>query len=310
MKQSDRTVELRHALVTTADAAPYQPRISRRRAVTIASIAAFALGGVATGGAVATAAIAGSNDPTAEQVHYSGEISKQNIVGTHADLFGDPFNFLGEGTTSVDLGAIPPGATALAFGLDCVDSGNYDATIDGVRQMHIDCTDASIDQRGGGGGQLGVEGSGPHTLVITGSGRYIVWAQWAAEKPIPPSSEAQAEAMADGIVTREEYVAGFDRYVACMAGAGYHVDGGNRTATLISYSIVAAAVDDGTDQLCYDPEYKDIDMTWQIAHVDESETTQLLRDCLTAHGVTPAYPSAEVDQQLKDNGIDPRDCLQ
>ena len=308
MKQSDRTIELRHALVTTADAAPYQPRTSRRRGLAIASIAALALAGAATGGAVAATSVVASDQPTPEQVALSGQFSKQSIVGTHADLFGAQFSFTGEGTTTVDLGTIPTGATALAFGLDCVDPGDYNAAIDGVWQLGSTCTEDDPKHAGGGGGQLRVSGPGSHTLTVTGPGWYIVWAQWAAEKPIPSSSVAQMEALADGVVTREEYVAGFDRFAACMAGAGYPLDGGNRAAIIISASMPSAAVDDGTDRRCYEPEFMDIDIAWQGAHQDDSETTQFLRDCLTAHGITPAHPRTEVDQQLKDNGIDYDEC--
>jgi hypothetical protein len=305
---TDRTTELRHALVTTVDAAAYQRRGPRRQAV-IAAVAAFAIAGAATGGAVATT-LSGSDGPTPDDVALSGRVSQTIILGTHADVFGEPVNFLGQGTTTVDLGEIPDGATQLALALDCVDAGDYEMSIDGEWQMGAGCDDESVNQLGGSGGPIIVTGSGTHTLTITGPGRYIVWAQWSAEHPVPPTSEAQAEAMADGVVTREEYVAGFDRFKACMIGAGYHVDGGNRQAPIISYAIPSAAVDDGTERRCYEPEYMLIDTEWQLAHEDESSSTEFLRQCLREHGIEPAYPSAEVDQQLADNSIDPlEDCL-
>ena len=304
---TDRTTELRHALVTTVDAAPLARRLPRRR-IAIAAIAAFALAGATTGGAVASS-LTGSDEPTDERVQLSGRLAEALIVGTHADLFGEPFTFLGQGTTTVDLGEMPVGATALALSMDCVDSGDYTTTIDDKAIGSEWCSDESIAQVGGGGGQIEVTGAGAHTLTISGPGRYIVWAQWSAEHPVPPTSVAQAEAMADGVVTREEYVAGFDRFVACMSGGGYHVDGGNRDGTFINYAIPGASVDDGTDRRCYEPEYMLIDMSWQAAHQDESESTEFLRECLREHGIEPAYPSAEVDQQLADNGIDVIDCL-
>jgi hypothetical protein len=33
-----------------------------------------------------------------------------------------------------------------------------------------------------------------------------------------------------------------------------------------------------------------------------------LRECLRQHGIEPAYPRTEVDQQLIDNGIDFSEC--
>jgi len=307
MKQSDRALELRHALVTTVDATPYQRRLPRR-ALAVAAVAGFVLAGAATGGAVASS-FGDGNEPTEERVQLSGHLGQDLVVGTHADLFGEAVNLLGQGTTVIDLGEIPDGATALAFSIDCVDPGDYTTTIDDRLIGTEQCTAESIAQVGGGGLQFGVEGSGTHTLTISGPGRYIIWAQWSAEHPVPPSSAAQTEAMADGVITREEYVAGWDRYNACMVGAGYYIDGGNRDAPIILGSIPAAAVDDGTDRLCYEPEFQDIDMAWQIAHEDESETTQALRDCLTAHGIVPAYSRVDVDQQLAENGIDVLDCF-
>lgn len=304
---TDRTSQLRSALVTAVDATPPQRRLPRRH-IAVAAIAAFALAGAATGGAVA-ATRAGSDEPSAERVQLSADRGRDIVVGTHADLFGDPFIFVGQGTTTVDLGEMPDGAATLALSMDCVDPGDYTTTIDDRLVSTEWCSDESIAQIGGGGGQIGVTGAGAHTLTVDGPGRYIIWAQWSAEHPVPPSSAAQTEAMEDGVVSREEYVAGFDRFVACMTGAGYHVDGGNREATFISYAIPGASVDDGTDRLCYEPEFQDIDMAWQIAHEDESESTEFLRECLRQHGVEPAYPAAEVDQQLADNGIDVMDCF-
>lgn len=305
---TDRTTELRRALVTTVDAAAYQRRFARRYVV-IAAIAAFAIAGAATGGAVATS-LSVSDGPTPDDVALSGRVSQAAILGTHADVFGEPVTFLGQGTTSVDLGEIPKGATQLALALDCVDAGEYDMSIDGEWQMGAGCDDESPSQLGGGGGPIIVTGPGTHTLTVTGPGRYIIWAQWSAEHPVPPISEAQAEAMADDVVTREEYVAGFDRFKACMIGAGYHVDGGNRQAPIISYAIPSASVDDGTERRCYEPEYMLIDTEWQLAHLDDSSSTEFLRQCLRERGIEPAYPRAEVDQQLIANGIDPiEDCL-
>jgi len=304
---TDRTSELRHALVATADAAPYQRRRPRASLV-VSAIAAFALVGAATGGAVAST-LGSSDGPSDEQIAASGLVLKNTIVGTHAQLFGTEYLFAGRDTESFSIGTRPDGAATLAFGFDCLDVGDFTMLIDDDWQMGMGCTDESAAQTGGGGSQLTVTGDGPHTLTISGTGSYIVWAQWSTENPVPPSSAAQNEAMADGVVTREEYVAGFDRFNACMVGAGYHVDGGNREATIISYAISGESVDDGTDRRCYEPEFMLIDTEWQIAHEDESETTDLLRACLTARGIVPLPTRVEIDTQLADNGIDVLDCL-
>jgi hypothetical protein len=267
MTSSDRTDALRRALVTTVDAAPFQRRTPRRWTI-VAAIAAFALAGAATGGAVA-ATRAGGGELTPEQLANAGAGMRQQAVGTRAELFGEEFLVEASGATTIDLGERPAGAEAIATSFACVDAGDYEVQLDGDFFMGFGCLETDT-RPGGGSSTISLVAAGTHSLKITGPGRFIVWAQWATEDPIPPSSTAQTLAMADGVITRDEYLAGFDRFVACMMGAGYHVDGGNREAVILSYATPGAAFDHGTDERCYQPEFGDIDMTWQIAHQDDS----------------------------------------
>lgn len=74
-------------------------------------------------------------------------------------------------------------------------------------------------------------------------------------------------ALADDEVTREEYLAGLDRYIACMEGNGWSVGVIDREAEVIDYRIEAIS---GADDLrCYAAEFVELDMAWQISRVDE-----------------------------------------
>jgi hypothetical protein len=48
-----------------------------------------------------------------------------------------------------------------------------------------------------------------------------------------------------------------------MAAAGYPVQRGNRTGTIIQYSLSGASVHAGVDTRCYIAEFQEIDIAWQ-----------------------------------------------
>ena len=260
-------MELRRALVATVDAAPFSRRLPRRRLTSFA-IAAFVLAGAATGGAVASVPRAGGELPTPEQVHDSGLVLKNGTVPDYATLYGTPFNFAASGTMTLNVGRQPEGATALAFGLDCLEAGTFEFAVDGTWFGSVTCDERDADRLGGGGWPVEVFGGGTHIVKISGAGQFVVWAQWMSLPALLPSSTEQREAMADGVVTREEYVAGFQRFVTCIEAGGWHVDGDwvGDNETVISYALPSGAVDDGTERNCYGPEFEELDTAWQQAH--------------------------------------------
>ncbi|MFC0678298.1 hypothetical protein ACFFGH_10645 [Lysobacter korlensis] len=87
-------------------------------------------------------------------------------------------------------------------------------------------------------------------------------------------SDEQAAAMADGVVDVEEYKAGFERFSACLADAGYPLNPGVDKPSgefvgdeqFIDYSIPNAAVESGVSMECYEREYLQLDITWQGSH--------------------------------------------
>ncbi len=301
---SDRTKELRAALVRSVEATPPRRRVRRRWLV--AAIAAFALAGAGTG--VASAAAFASSG--AGVVNVDVTQMAHSVVGTHATLYGTPFLLSGTGTINVDLGTPPAQATSIAVAISCATAGTFRISVDGKDPSVDTCT--AEDARAGHGGsgwQESATGDGDHKLkIIAGSARFVVWASWSSEAASPPMSAAQTAEMADGVVTADEYSAAFDRFSACMTGAGYPLVSVDKSAAVYNYSIGDDAVSAGADTQCYDGEFKQVDIAWQIAHEDESGTAVLLRDCLAAHGVTPAKHMADIQAQLIASGLTLEGC--
>jgi hypothetical protein len=128
-------------------------------------------------------------------------------------------------------------------------------------------------------------------------------------------SAEQTAALADGVVEFAEYEEGFRRYRACLEAAGYELgsgpDGeeiGTMVDTHLEFSVPDAAVQSGEDERCYQSEYFQLDMNWQIAHADESLQTEHWRSCLTENGIAPAETSEEIWDQIVKAGLD-AECL-
>ncbi|MCP2030354.1 hypothetical protein L1277_000418 [Okibacterium sp. HSC-33S16] len=309
--EHDRNAALRSELVAAVNATPYlKPRIQRRSLG--AAIAAFALAGAITGGAISATALSAST--TASVVDDSSvtiDISTMasSFVGTHTKLFGTPFILSGHDETVIEMGVRPEGATSIAVTFHCIDAGEFTTAFNGKIDTHMSCTheDASASKRSSAGmsGHHGVDTDEPQTLTIRahGSSRYMVWASWARKTPAPESSATQLAELSDGQVTREEYDAAFDRFASCMTAAGYPIASTNRTGTVIQYSLTGESVAAGADAQCYTAEFEQVDISWQIAHENTSESTEHLRRCLVAAGIEPSATSKEIVQQLKDAGI-------
>lgn len=138
--------------------------------------------------------------------------------------------------------------------------------------------------------------------------------QAASPAPTPSAtgsaaSDQQREALADGKVTWDEYKAGFDAYRGCLEKAGYelvspHVD----EFRLMDFGVPDAAVQSGVDDKCYRLHYSGVDDAWQIAHLDESETAQTVKSCLSAAGISPKKRYSDNLDLLEEHGIDVEKC--
>lgn len=229
--------------------------------VAVAAVLAFALAGATTGGALATTGVLTpqpSVDLSMDVIQFIGP------PGT--EFIGTPLVITGMGETNLELGSPPDGATALALRVACLDRGRVDVIVDDRLDGWIECD-----------GERGIEGSAlgdysrlydlttaaPRSLTIRGArlGRSLIWVSWAvAAAPVEPSP-AQVDALVDGVVTRDEYVAGLDRYIACMAESGWSVAVIDRDAEIIEYTVDTVSGFD--DQVCYESEFDQLDMAWQ-----------------------------------------------
>ncbi|GHF24273.1 hypothetical protein [Pseudolysinimonas yzui] len=256
-ESSDRDEVLRRLLVATVDAGSAPRR--RRWQLPVASIGAFALAGALTGGALAT---------TRELSDYGAvvEVDVPAFVFDDAEVLGSPVVFTGRDDAIIDIGSRPDGATALGIALYCLEPGSYEVRFDGTFTMGTECTSTSSGPDSGGGGYQPFEGDGPHQVsVISNSGRYVVWVGWVDRPADPEPSAEYRAAIADGVVTREEYVAGFERYVACLSDVGVELINVDTSTDIFDFSIPGAAVDSGLEHRCYRSEFYEIDMLWQVS---------------------------------------------
>jgi hypothetical protein len=122
-------------------------------------------------------------------------------------------------------------------------------------------------------------------------------------------SATQKKALADNKVTYDEYEAGWRRYVACEADAGYTVKKLTEVNQVIQGTIPDAAVKSGVDAKCYEREFKQLDQIWQVSRENTSPQAQQLHECLIKHGQTPEATLAKMVDQLRKLGIDPASCL-
>lgn len=267
---SERDTELRRLLVARVA----ERRSPRRRATTVAA----ALGSLAVVSTLAVVAVLTANPLPIGEIGEGGNedyaFGTPSFVYDTATIIGDPVEFRSHESQVVDLGAAPMGATALGLGLRCFTAGTYSVTaLDGLPPAFgpLTCDDDGTVASGGLGGYIPFSSSGATRIEISASpgGEYAVWLAWIAKPLEPEPSAEQTAALADGVVSREEYVAGFDRYAACMAAAGFTV-GGNRESEIIAYSLSSEAVSSGADDQCYGFEFGQLDMEWQLAHPQTS----------------------------------------
>ncbi|MEP6479119.1 MAG: hypothetical protein ABJB03_09260 [Rhodoglobus sp.] len=298
--REERDAELRRLLVDTANASS----LAKRRPWKLVSlIAAVAIASGVTG-AVSAAAIAQSS-PYADEVVANLALS---VARANSVAVGESHYVSSNDVANVDLGKMPSAATGLAIRTSCTEPGTINITLDGTWIGSVTCTKES--PTGGGGGVNPVSGAGAHTLTFQSGGTgFEAWIVWVKEPPMPTSSPQQAAEMADGIATREEYLAAFNRFVGCMSGAGFDILGGDTDSLIIDYSITTEAVDAGVDELCYVSQFRDVDSAWQLQNENSSATADLFRRCLSSNGITPAETFEELDRQVNAAGSDVQDCI-
>ncbi len=255
---STRDEAQRRLFVALADSAP----LNRRRPRTLVALAVFAISGILAGAATSAAVALVSDARLGSVVVHVPPTQAQLAAAVPGDttLIGDPF-FIehAAGPTTLDVGIPPEGATELFVAFRCLGAG--------VKVIRIDAEEIGTSYCDGSGGGFGggepVTGPGPHSVSVSGSGSYLLWASWSAPAVAPAPSAQQSAAIADGSVTEEEYRAGFDRYVRCVADGGHSVDVHDATGTVIWYGNSGASVQSGVEGRCYASEFALVDTAWQ-----------------------------------------------
>ena len=257
-----RSGALRAELVAQASESAQRPRTVTTGRVAVAAVLAFALAGATTGGAVAATGVL---TPTSTVDLSMEELRVISFPG--AEMLGAPLVVTGSGETVVRLDDRPEESTGLELWVQCLDPGRYDIMIDDLPGGWIQCDvgEDGVFSPGGFSQLTDLTVEDPQSVTVRGQGgdRYVIWVSWAVSAWAIEPSEAQAAALADGVVTREEYVAGLDRYMACMEASGWSVAVTDREAEVIEYSIEAISGDD--DARCYTAEFYELDMGWQVS---------------------------------------------
>ena len=135
---------------------------------------------------------------------------------------------------------------------------------------------------------------------------FVLWASWA--KPNAAQSTQQSLELMDGTVTRDEYLAAFNRMVGCMTAGGYGFDVPPENTTLLNYAV---SEDSSAywESVCYPREFRGVDIQWQIQNEDTSYTATVVHDCLVAHGIAPTATLTQMESQLTAAGIDVARCV-
>jgi hypothetical protein len=252
---AERDTELRRMLVARAEADGI-PRAPRRLGLAAAGAALLVTGGIVGGGVVAAAAATG---PDPAEV-AAGVAIVRDVARPGTILLGDLVHVTVTDSHVVSLGPPPDGANGLAIATRCVEAGHYELWFDGAFGEGGECDGPG---HGAGGGVQSLESGAPREITIA-SGSVELWAMWVTTPPFPTPSALQREALADGVVTRDEYLAGYDRFAGCMGALGYPLEFVDRSSDVIDYAYRAEAADQGVDELCYATEFDGVDSSWQV----------------------------------------------
>jgi DNA-directed RNA polymerase specialized sigma24 family protein len=256
---SPRDNDLRRMLVATADLTPLiRTRPSRR--VVVACVAAFALAGALTGGALAVSA-AGKAPSTATEfdVQYAAQRMAAASDGT---LLGTPTSVAAGGQLQLPLIDRPSGANNLVIGFECQEAGKFttrlDSKIVATETCYLPPTvsngvgDDGVTQspqlKPGDAQRLTLPTNEASAILLTttdhstaltfgapGDRQFTVWISWVRIPKLTPSAAEKAE-LADGVITRAEYLAAFDRLVGCMTASGHPLTDIDESGETVSFS--------------------------------------------------------------------------
>jgi hypothetical protein len=262
----NRSDAIEGLLSDTVEATTIRRPIRRTAAIGISSaVVAFTLAGALTGAAVASASAPNAAQQHIDNANQAAGVSY--VVEQNSKLIGQPFTTSGTGKMTIDLGSRPAGANAIVEASTCSDPGTFNEQVDGDKAQTIcDSSDTGVGNVGTGSYPVTTGGNHTYSVTTTPGAHYSVWLSWINYPALSPSA-AQKAAIADGIVTRDEYLAAFNQYLGCMAGAGHPVTGYSESASIIQYSPSNDAVTSGTDNRCYQTQFRAVNELWQTEDV-------------------------------------------
>lgn len=135
-----------------------------------------------------------------------------------------------------------------------------------------------------------------------------------ADMDVSDASAAQVAEISDGEATADEYAAAFQRFRECVSAAGFELTDVTYASPVYEYAVPDAAVQDGVDMECYRAEFYYVDVLWQGSDVvqdarNADEPVPLLQNCLRERGIEPGDTAGEVDEQLREAGIEVAECV-
>lgn len=123
-----------------------------------------------------------------------------------------------------------------------------------------------------------------------------------------PMSPEQTSALADGVVTEEEYLAGFERLRTCVRDGGFELERVKRHGPLVTFEHSKEARP--TADECYWREWQQLDASWQIGHPDATEEFEALNYCLDLDGQRTGTTIDEVERLFAESGLDRQTCIE
>lgn len=122
-------------------------------------------------------------------------------------------------------------------------------------------------------------------------------------------SPEQQDALADGVVTEDEYLAGFERFRACMRDGGFDLERVRPQGPIMTYRYSEESRLAGFADECYWREWQELDASWQIGHPDATEDFEAYNYCLQLAGHRTGTTMEEVEQLFADAGLERRACF-
>ncbi|RDH96460.1 hypothetical protein DEU32_10973 [Curtobacterium sp. AG1037] len=250
---SARDQALRALLVRTVE----QPSRRRRwRAGAIGGAVLSALAGGLVGGAVTAAA---APDPEAAAAQAGARAAVLGATQPSMHVVGEPRGVIGTGDGALRVGSVPTGAELLVWSLRCRSDGGSTSVGPASSRTSATCTTGRTIN--GSVRVADVEGA-DLTVRTDGGTAWTLSVGWVRTPPMPGPSAAQQYELADGVVTRSEYLAAFHRFQGCMTARGDSLGVVPESSLFVAYGVD----DQDAGDRCGRAEFDEVSAAWQAEH--------------------------------------------